>query len=151
MLTLLGSLLGFFGSTLPDIFKLIRDRSDKKHELAVMALQMQATRENNQAKLDAIETEAFNNRVSSETKRDEKASQFFINLNASVRPTITYFMFFLYAGIKIGQVLNGSGGELWGEEDSTMLAGVFSFYFGQRGMAKLNGSRWYDKNTLHNI
>lgn len=141
MLTLLGSLLGFFGSTLPDIFKLIRDRSDKKHELAVMALQMQATREGNQAKLDAIETEAFNNRVSSETKRDEKASQFFINLNASVRPVITYCIFFLYAGVKVAIIYGGYSDKIWDEEDSAMLAGVFSFYFGQRGMAKLNGSR----------
>lgn len=141
MLTLLGSLLGFFGSTLPDIFKLIRDRSDKKHELAVMALQMQATREGNQAKLDAIETEAFNNRVSAETKRDEKASQFFINLNASVRPVITYCIFFLYAGVKVAIIYGGYSDKIWDEEDSAMLAGVFSFYFGQRGMAKLNGSR----------
>lgn len=144
MLTLLGSLLGFFGSTLPDIFKLIRDRSDKKHELAVMALQMQATREGNQAKLDAIETEAFNNRVSAETKRDEKASQFFINLNASVRPVITYCIFFLYAGVKVAIIYGGYSDKIWDEEDSAMLAGVFSFYFGQRGMAKLNGSRWYE-------
>jgi hypothetical protein len=141
MLTLLGSLLGFFGSTLPDIFKLIRDRSDKKHELAVMALQMQATREGNQAKLDAIETEAFNNRVSREYDAIKGASKFFVNLNASVRPVITYFIFFLYAGVKVAIIYGGYSDKIWGEEDSAMLAGVFSFYFGQRGMAKLNGSR----------
>lgn len=141
MLTLLGSLLGFFGSTLPDIFKLIRDRSDKKHELAVMALQMQATREGNQAKLDAIETEAFNSRVGREYDAIKGASKFFVNLNASVRPVITYFIFFLYAGVKVAIIYGGYSDKIWDEEDSAMLAGVFSFYFGQRGMAKLNGSR----------
>lgn len=37
MLTLLGSLLGFLGSTFPEFLKLFRDSQDRKHELAILA------------------------------------------------------------------------------------------------------------------
>ena len=36
MLTLLGSLLGFATSAIPDIMSLFRERADRKHELAVL-------------------------------------------------------------------------------------------------------------------
>jgi len=141
MLTLFGSLVGFFGSMLPDILKMFRDKSDKKHELAVLRLQMEREQKGFIAKQEAITAEAFSNRVIAETKRDEKASKWIIDLNASVRPVISYCMFFLYAGVKVAIIYGGYSGEVWGEEDSATLAGIISFYFGQRAMSKLNGSR----------
>jgi hypothetical protein len=141
MLTLLGSLVGFFGSMLPDILKMFRDKSDKKHELAVLKLQMEREEKGFIAKQEAITAEAFSNRVIAETKRDERASPWIIDLNASVRPVISYAMFFLYAGVKVAIIYGGYSGEIWGEEDSATFAGIMSFYFGQRSMSKLNGSR----------
>jgi hypothetical protein len=38
-------------------------------------------------------------------------------------------------------IYGGYSGEVWGEEDTAIFAGIMSFYFGQRSMAKLNGSR----------
>ncbi len=141
MLTLLGSIFGLFQSILPDAFKVFRDKSDKKHELAVLKMQMEREQKGYVAKQEAIDAEAFNNRVIQETKRDEKASKFFINLSASVRPVISYLMFALYAGIKLAIIFNGNDGELWSEEDGAILGYIITFYFGQRGMSKLNGSR----------
>ena len=40
MLTLLGSLLGFATSAIPDIMALFRERADRQHELAVLDRQM---------------------------------------------------------------------------------------------------------------
>ena len=44
MLTLLGSLLGFATSAIPDIMSLFRERADRKHELAVLDRQMEQMR-----------------------------------------------------------------------------------------------------------
>ncbi|WP_019223831.1 hypothetical protein [Bartonella rattaustraliani] len=41
MLTLLGSLLGFLSSAFPDLLKIWRDKEDRKHELAILQLQME--------------------------------------------------------------------------------------------------------------
>ena len=40
MITLLGSLLGFFGAAFPDILKLFKDSADRKHELAILQMQI---------------------------------------------------------------------------------------------------------------
>jgi hypothetical protein len=44
MLTLLGSLLGFFSSTFPDLLKLWQDRADRQHELDILDRQMEQMR-----------------------------------------------------------------------------------------------------------
>ena len=44
MLTLLGSLLGFATSAIPDIMSMFRERADRQHELAVLDRQMEQMR-----------------------------------------------------------------------------------------------------------
>ncbi len=41
MTTLLATLLGFVSSAFPDLLKIWRDSADRKHELAILQLQMQ--------------------------------------------------------------------------------------------------------------
>src|SRR5437870_420358 len=41
MLTLLGSLLGFIGSLIPEFFKFFREKADRGHELNILDRQME--------------------------------------------------------------------------------------------------------------
>ena len=58
MLTLLGSLLGFVTSAIPDIMSLFRERADRKHELAVLDRQMEQMRLGHNQRLEEIEIQA---------------------------------------------------------------------------------------------
>ena len=41
MITLLASIAGFIGSVIPEIVKYFKDVNDKKHELAILAKQIE--------------------------------------------------------------------------------------------------------------
>ena len=58
MITLLGSLLGFISSTFPDLLKLFRDASDKKHEITLLQMQMDFQAQGHQERLEEINTNA---------------------------------------------------------------------------------------------
>ncbi|MFN9960156.1 MAG: hypothetical protein ACK55I_44305, partial [bacterium] len=101
---------------LPKLLTIFQDRQDKKHELALMAAQKEkelALIERGylaQAKVEEIKLE----QVSLQTAMEERsalyqhdmeigkgASQWVINLRASVRPVITYGMFLLLVFVDI--------------------------------------------------
>ena len=58
MLSLLGSLLGFGTSFLPKVMDYFQDRSDKKHELLVMEVQIKQQNELAIQKLEMVNVEA---------------------------------------------------------------------------------------------
>lgn len=58
MLSLLGSLMGFGTSFLPKVMDFFQDKQDKKHELAVMEVQIRQQKELASQKLEAINVEA---------------------------------------------------------------------------------------------
>jgi cellulose synthase/poly-beta-1,6-N-acetylglucosamine synthase-like glycosyltransferase len=68
-------------------------------------------------------------------------------LNGTVRPVIAYAFFILYALVKLlsyAAVANSNvvpfvvlHDTLWTEDDAAIFAGIISFYFGQRAMAKV--------------
>jgi len=58
MISLLGSLLGFGTSFLPKVFEFFQDKSDKKHELAVMEVQIRQQKELATQKLEAVNVDA---------------------------------------------------------------------------------------------
>jgi hypothetical protein len=54
MITLLSSLLGFFGSAFPDVLKLFKDNQDRKHELKILELQLAQQAQGHSNKLEEI-------------------------------------------------------------------------------------------------
>ncbi len=147
MITLLGSLLGFISSTFPSLLKLWQDKSDKQHEITLLKMQMDQQAQGHTERLEEINAQA-----------DITESQALYNtyttgigwvdaLNGTVRPVIAYAFFGLYALVKLlsyDAVANFSAvpfvvlhDTLWTEDDAAIFAGIISFYFGQRAMAKL--------------
>lgn len=150
MVTLFASLIGFFGSIVPDIFKMINDKRDKMHELEVMDRQIKMYEQGVATRLEEIQTSAD----VAEAKilhQSYKSGIFFVDLfNSSVRPVLAYSFFVLYAVVKYMQFIFISNVSelkllfdvLWSVEDQAIFSGIIGFYFGQRLMSRrLNQGR----------
>jgi len=145
---------------LPKFLDFFQDRSDKKHELDMA--RMQTERELQmaergflaQAKIEEIRTD----QVAMQTQVQERqalyahdieigkgASQWVINLRASVRPLITYGMFvmllfvnifgFFYAW-KTGVPFEQAMSILWDEDSAIIFSSVIAFWFGTQSFKK---------------
>jgi len=105
MMTLVSTFLSFLAGGLPKILSIFQDRQDKKHELALVAAQKErelALAEKGflaQARVEEIKLEQIQTQTAAEERQalyqhdveiGKGASQWMINLRASVRPVVTY-------------------------------------------------------------
>ena len=114
-----------------------QDQRDKEHELKLMAQQAQDKRDEALIASVGEVNIAVHKNVDEQTKR---ASQWVVNLSATVRPLITYFFFlefvlltFLSAFDMISQEIFRS---LWSDEIVGIFSVIISFWFGQRLVSK---------------
>ena len=160
MITLLSTLVSFLAGGLPKILDFFQDRSDKKQELALARLQFErelALAERGfaaQARIEEIRTD----QVAMQTQAQERealyahdiaigqgASQWVVNLRASVRPIITFGMFMMLVLVNVfgaayawhtnapfEKVLE----ILWDEDSATIFASVIAFWFGTQAFGK---------------
>ena len=148
MLTLLGSLLGFISSTFPDLLKLWQDKQDRKHELQILDRQMEQMRLGHNQRLDEIAINADVSQSLALYRHDSQPSgvTWVDGLRASVRPVITYGFFILFAWVKLSAVvllmnqdglsINEALIQIWDAETQALFAGILSFWFGSRSLAK---------------
>jgi hypothetical protein len=160
MLSLVSSLLGFAAGGLPKVLDFVQDRGDKKHELALMAMQRERelalAKEGfiAQAAVEEIKTE----QIAMQTQAQEKlamwkhdmkigegASTWVINLRASVRPMVTYLFVGLLivvdvAGIwyaySTGVAFAVAMEMVFSDDEMAILAAIISFWFGSQAFQK---------------
>lgn len=146
MLSLVGSLLGFGTSFLPKVMDYFQDRSDKKHELQVMEVQIRQQKELAVQKLEAVNVEADIREIESLHKSMQPTGVRWIDgLRGSVRPIITYCFFGLFVFVEVAAYLSltaaGVSGldavnAVWDEDTKALFAAVISFWFGGRAIAR---------------
>lgn len=141
MITLIGALLGFISSAFPDLLKIWRDAADRKHELAILQMQMEQQRQGHTHRLEEINVQADIAESRALYKTYHTGIKWVDALNGTVRPVIAYSFFILYAVVKIMQFSADLPWLLWTAEDQAIFAGIISFYFGQRAMSKLRQGR----------
>ena len=141
MITLLGSLLGFISAAFPDLLKIWRDAADRKHELAILQMQMEQQRQGHTNRLEEINVQADIAESRALYKTYNTGIKWVDALNGTVRPIIAYSFFILYAVVKAMQFSADMPWLLWTAEDQAIFAGIISFYFGQRAMSKLRQGR----------
>lgn len=133
MLTLLSTLISFLMGGLPKLLDFFQDRNDKKHELALAAMQTERELALRKAGFEAqervehihtdqleIETKAQTSQAligaqqaemqaiyAHDTSLNEGTSQWMKNLRAGVRPIITYGFFFLLVAIDTTLAFHG--------------------------------------------
>jgi hypothetical protein len=141
MITLLGSLLGFLGAAFPDFLKLFKEKADRKHELAILQLQLEQQKQGHSNRLEEIYVEADIAESKALYKTYNTGIRWVDALNGTVRPVVAYCFFLLYASVKIMHFSADLPWLLWTEEDQAIFAGIISFYFGQRAMGKVRGGK----------
>ena len=147
MLSLMGSLLGFGTSFLPKVMEFFQDKQDKKHELAVMEVQIRQQKEVASQKLEAINVEADIREIEALQKSIQPSGVKWIDgLRGSVRPVITYSFFLLFVFVEVSAYLSltasgvsglDAAGAIWDEDTKALFAAVISFWFGGRALARL--------------
>jgi len=160
MITLLSTLISFLAGGLPKFLDFMQDRSDKSQELQILQLQMQrelqmaqlgfqvqeriAEIQAEQAYVNAqvVEKQAL---YSHDIEIGKGASQWVVNLRASVRPVITYCMFGMLAFINIwgawyaweqGVPFIDALNLLWDEDTQILFASIISFWFGSQAFGR---------------
>lgn len=149
MVTLLGSLIGFISAAFPDLLKIWRDAADRKHELTILEMQMAQAAQGHQQRLEEINAQADISESRALYKTYYSGIRWVDALNGTVRPVLAYSFFLLYFVIKCMQFamvdladpLPWQIAALWSVEDQAIFAGIISFYFGQRAMAKVRSGR----------
>jgi len=146
MITLLGSLLGFGTSFLPEILNYFKAGQEHKHNLERMSLEMDMMEKRNELKLNIIDKQAEIKETEGLYKHDSMDAGGFINaLRGSVRPVITYVFFGLFVAIKVtalislmdaGNDLGRSLSLIWDDATSGLFAAIISFWFGGRAVSK---------------
>ena len=144
MLSLFGSLLGFGTSFLPKIMDYFQDKQDKAHELSMLAAQTDAQVRLEGVRLQAMNVEADIRESEALLKHDAKlnsrASQWVVNLAASVRPVLSYLFFIeffvLTLCVNMGWMDLEQYTAIWNTEMQAIFAAVVSFWFGSRTMAR---------------
>lgn len=144
MITLLASIAGFLTAIIPDIFKLFSDKTDKKHELALLDRQMKIREQGINPRLEEIRTTSEAAEFKALYATFKSGIAWVDALNSSVRPVLAYSFFGLYGLIKYLQFqflvayqnYQQLVESLWTVDDQAIFAGIISFYFGQRASSK---------------
>ena len=151
MLTLLGSLIGFASSSIPEGVKLLQDRADRKHELDVLTLQLNAQAQGHTQRLEEVSLKSDVAETKALYKHAERSSgvRWIEGIRGSVRPTLTYGFFILFAVVKISALIifvkSGIGVTeglvaIWDAETMALFAAIISFWFGGRALSKLRST-----------
>ena len=160
MMTLLTTLVSFLAGGVPKLLSAWQDRQDKKHELAL--LQMQKERELEmlargyaaQAQIEEIKTEQIAIQAAAEErvalyahdmKIGEGASQWVINLRASVRPMVTYLFVLLLIVVDITGIWYAytkgvdfaiAMESVFSDDEMIILSSIIAFWFGTQSFSK---------------
>jgi len=150
MMTLLGSLLGFSTSFLPEILNYFKAGQEHKHNLERMQLEMDLMSKRSELKIQELDKQAEIKETEGLYKHDSIDAGGFVNaLRGSVRPVITYAFFGLFVAIKavaVMTLMNDQGADLagalnviWDDNTAGLFAAIMSFWFGNRAVSKYYG------------
>jgi len=148
MLSLLGSIIGFLGSTAPSIVDHFGKKEENKLRLEMMKMQTELAKEHAEIDLTKFQAMALDNEHQRLIAHDIAIQQDIGPLSwlrKSVRPIITYLFFSLFAAVKISalvvalettQDFNSAILVVWDEETQAIFAAIISFWFGSRALEK---------------
>jgi len=160
MMTMISTFLSFLAGGLPKILQIFQDRQDKKHELALVAAQKErelALAEKGflaQARVEEIKLEQVQVQSAAEERValyqhdmeiGKGASQWMINLRASVRPVVTYIFVLELVAINIAGVwyayntgvpFAAAMAEVFSDDEMLILSSIIAFWFGTQAFGK---------------
>lgn len=148
MISLLGTLLGFGTSIVPEILGYFKQSQANKQELAMLEAKAKYAQQLSELKLKELDAQAEIQETKSlyEHDRSIDAGGFVNALRGSVRPVLTYAFFTLFATIKgvtlytmvttEGMDLSAGMLAIWDDETQAIFSAIIAFWFGNRAMGK---------------
>jgi hypothetical protein len=157
---MISTFLSFLAGGLPKILQIFQDRQDKKHELALVAAQKErelALAERGfiaQARVEEIKLEQIQTQTAAEErvalyehdmKIGEGASQWMINLRASVRPVVTYIFVLELVALNVAGVWYAyttgipfavAMENVFSDDEMLILSSIIAFWFGTQAFGK---------------
>jgi hypothetical protein len=160
MMTMISTFLSFLAGGLPKILGMMQDKQDKKHELALVAAQKErelALAERGliaQARVEEIKLEQIQTETAGEERQalyahdieiGKGASQWMINLRASVRPVVTYIFVLELVALNVAGVWYAwhqgvpfaiAMENVFSDDEMLILSSIISFWFGTQAFGK---------------
>jgi len=148
MISLLGTLLGFGTSIVPEILGYFKQKQANQQELAMLEAKAKYAEKLSELKLKELDAQADIAEAQSIYSHDSNIdSGGFVNaLRGSVRPIVTYAFFILFASIKttaLITMMSNDGVDLsvalvaiWDDETQAIFSAIIAFWFGNRAMSK---------------
>lgn len=145
MIALLGSLLGFGTSFLPQVLGFFQAKQDHKNKLELLKLQGELASLGVQDEIAKLDKQAEIAEMKAIYSYANPTKGFAAGLSASVRPVITYGFFGLFVAVKaviLIEVMNDTGDWkdavplMFDEETQALFSAIISFWFGSRATQK---------------
>ena len=155
MISLLGTLLGFSTSIIPEVLGYFKQRQANEQELLMLEAKAKYADKLSELKIKELDAQADISEAENIYKHDQSldAGPFVNGLRGSVRPVITYLFFAMFASVKgtlIYALIANQNVEwtvaiqsAWDQETQAIFSAILAFWFGHRGMSK---SRAYFKD-----
>lgn len=150
MIALLGSLLGFGTSFLPQVLGFFQAKQEHKNKLEEMKLRGELAAQGVNLELQVLDKKAEIEETKALYQYANPTGGFAAGLAASVRPVITYLFFALFMATKAVIMIRvmEQGGDwmqsvelMFDEETKALFAAIISFWFGNRAVSKFMGRR----------
>jgi hypothetical protein len=149
MSAVLGGLVGLAGSAVPAAIEFFQKKEDRKHELAMKQLEMEAAKAGHQFQAQSKALDADIEEIKGLYAHDTSlsgANKLMDALRASVRPVITYVFFAFFLTVKvtglhiavnvqnvpIAQALVA----IWDPNTDALFAAIVGFWFGSRAISQ---------------
>jgi len=153
---LMGSIFGGLFRLAPEVLKFLDKKNERQHELSMFQLQTDLEKMRGEFRMEEKyvdysiqQMDTIKEAFKEQAETAKAAGWFMAFISASVRPGITWFLFFMYAGVKAAAIMlafqaNASWAEVlvksWDEDDFGMLSMVLSFFFVGRSVEKYQKS-----------
>jgi hypothetical protein len=156
LLSLLGGLFGGLLRFAPELLKFLDGKNDRAHELAMMDKQLLFLQEQGKLKIDearmttdaTIQQAQFQTMMSAyqaEQVMLSHASTWVNNINALIRPSVTFGVFTLWTICRLAVIFYSfhATGDVketlvnaWTAEDAALLSAIAAYYFVSRTLDK---------------
>ena len=147
MISLLGSLLGFGTSFLPQILDFFKQAQAHKQKMESMRLQAELMEKKSALRIQELDKQAEIKEVEGLYKHDASldGGKFVNALRSSVRPVITYIFMGLFIAVEVSIMVKfmETGGDwteavnlLWSDEVAGLWSAILAFWFGNRAISK---------------
>ena len=153
MISLLGTLLGFSTSIIPEVLGYFKQRQANEQELRMLEAKAKYADKLSELKIKELDAQADISEAENIYKHDQSldAGPFVNGLRGSVRPVITYLFFALFAAVKatlIYALIANQNVEwtvaiqtAWDDDTAAIFSAIMAFWFGNRAMSKARAYR----------